>query len=58
MLSTPETVMNMDGSASASPEVVVSDPSPSSPDGSRSSDSPDRTSSPSPSRGGENQVLI
>ncbi|KAF8113043.1 hypothetical protein N665_0058s0134 [Sinapis alba] len=60
MLSTPETVMNMDGSASASasPEVVVSDPSPSSPDGSRSSGSPDRTSSPSPSRGGENQSEV
>ncbi|KAF2560063.1 hypothetical protein F2Q68_00012669 [Brassica cretica] len=58
MLSTPETVMNMDGSASASPEVVVSDPSPSSPDGSRSSGSPDRTSSPSPCRGGENQSEV
>ncbi|ESQ36841.1 hypothetical protein EUTSA_v10007106mg [Eutrema salsugineum] len=66
MLSTasvPETVMTVDSSASgfASTEVV-SDLSPSSPDGSRSSDSPDRhdpsTSSPSPSRGGENQSEV
>ncbi|CAH2039404.1 unnamed protein product [Thlaspi arvense] len=66
MLSTasvPETVMTKNSSASgfASPEVVF-DPSPSSPDGSRSSGSPDRhdpsTSAPSPSRGGENQVLV
>ncbi|KAL1217148.1 Protein VASCULAR ASSOCIATED DEATH 1 [Cardamine amara subsp. amara] len=41
---------------------VVSDPPPSSPEGSRSSVSPDRnepsTSSPSPSRGGENQSEV
>ncbi|XP_023644716.1 protein VASCULAR ASSOCIATED DEATH 1, chloroplastic [Capsella rubella] len=51
--------MKIDSSASP---VVESDPTPTSPEGSRTSGSPDRhdpsTSSPSPSRGGDNQSEV